>query len=171
MHIPPPQPGEYKPYTLAYISKVPDGQVAGMLADNLGIAQQMIATLSDEQLLHAYAPGKWTVREVLLHILDCERVYAYRALRLGRGDATELPGFDENLYAPASGANSRSRQSLLDEYASVRAATLTLLQSLPAGAYTNSAIINGHTTSLRAVAYMMAGHEQHHLDILRERYL
>lgn len=171
MHISLPQPGEYAPYAIAYISKVPDGKALHMLLNNLQEVQDIIAPMTDAQLLHAYAVGKWTIKELLVHMMDSERIFAYRALRVGRGDTTELPPFEENDYAPASLANTRTKQSLLDEYAAVRAATLTLLHSMEPQVYTNSTIINGHNVSLRAIAYMIAGHERHHLDVLKERYL
>jgi uncharacterized damage-inducible protein DinB len=171
MHISLPQQGEYAPYAISYISKVPEGMVLQTLVDNLMEMQQIVTPMSDAQLLHAYAPGKWTIKELMVHMMDCERIFAYRALRIGRGDTTPLPPFEENNYAPASRANSRSKQSLLDEYAAVRAATLTLLHSFGEEVYMNSTMVNGQNVSLRAVAYMIAGHECHHLQILKERYL
>jgi Protein of unknown function (DUF664). len=171
MQISLPETGEYSPYAIAYISKVPEGKPLHMLLGNLQEVQDMIAPMSDAQLLHAYAPGKWTIKELLVHILDAERIFAYRALRIGRGDTTPLPPFEENDYAPASLANGRTKQSLLDEYTAVRTATLTLLHSFDEQLMTNSTMVSGQNVSLRALAYMMAGHERHHLDVLRERYL
>ncbi len=119
----------------------------------------------------AYAPGKWTLKEVILHCSDAERIFAYRALRIARGDATPLPGWDEGAYAPQSEANARSVLSLLDELESVREATVTLFDGLPEAAWTRRGVANGHPCSVRGLAWITAGHLLHHMDIITERYL
>ena len=121
--------------------------------------------------MHRYAPGKWTIKEVLIHICDTERIFAYRALRIGRGDITPLPGFEQDDYVPVSQANSRSIKNILAEYESVRKATLTLFNSMPRQAFTHIGTCNNSPVSLRALAYMIAGHEMHHVAIIKERYL
>lgn len=172
MLISKPPVGEYPPYALAYINKVPDdGRILEHLQNNTSVLRSLIGSLSEEQLAYRYAPGKWTIKEVLIHITDSERIFAYRALRIGRGDTTPLPGFEQNDYVPASLAGERSIQSILEEYDSVRKATLTLLNNMPATAYTNITACNNAPCSLRALAYMIAGHEMHHVDIIKERYL
>jgi uncharacterized damage-inducible protein DinB len=124
-----PAPGTYVPYFLNYISQVPEG------ADPLALMQQqpaalraLLGALSEEQALTSYAPGKWTIKEMLLHIIDTERIFAYRALRFARQDAQPLPGFDENAYAAASGANARALPDLLAEYEAVRQASIHLFR-------------------------------------------
>ena len=119
---------------------------------------------------HAYAPGKWTVKEVIGHLCDAERVFAYRAMRFARADATELPGFDENAYVANANFRSRTMDDLLDEMFAVRAATLSLAKHLPESAMSNRGSANGSPVTVRALFYIIAGHERHHLGILRERY-
>jgi uncharacterized damage-inducible protein DinB len=167
-----PLEGEYSPYTITYINHLPDdGEVLKHLTAGLGAMQELVAPLSEAQLLHRYAPGKWSIKEVLVHIIDAERIFAYRALRIGRNDTTPLPGFEENDYAAESYADDRSIDSIMKEYELVRRSTILLFDSLPAETATRSTIINNHTTSLRALPYIIAGHELHHIAILRERYL
>lgn len=167
-----PLEGEYNPYTITYINQLPDdGEVLQHLAAGLGAMQELVAPLSETQLLHRYAPGKWSIKEVLVHIMDAERIFAYRALRIARNDKTPLPGFEENDYTPQSFADGRSIESIMTEYEAVRRNTLLLFDGLPDETATRSTVINNHNTSLRALPYIIAGHELHHITILRERYL
>lgn len=169
--IPRPSPGEYPAYAAMYVDLVPDdGQVLAHLERGGRVVHDLFSSLSAERLAHRYAAGKWTPKEILLHLVDDERIYAYRALRFARGDSTELPGFDQEPYAVASRADGRSVQSLLEEHAAVRRATLTLFDNLPGEALARSGIANGAEVTVRALAYHIAGHELHHLAVLRERY-
>jgi hypothetical protein len=118
-----------------------------------------------------YASGKWTLKEVVGHLSDDERIFAYRALTIARGDPTPLPGFDEKTYVGAAGFETRALADLLAEYRSVRDATITLLRGLPAEAWLRRGIVNEYEASVRGLAFHIAGHELHHLRILRERYL
>lgn len=118
-----------------------------------------------------YAPGKWTLKEVIGHLADDERIFAYRALCIARGDARELPGFDENLYARGAGFEARQLADLLAEYRAVRQATIALLTGLPADAWRRRGMVNGYGASVRGLAFHIAGHELHHLRILRGKYL
>ena len=118
-----------------------------------------------------YAEGKWTIKEILMHIVDDERVYAYRALRFARNDKTELPGFEQDDYARYSGANERSVGDILEEFATVRCATVSLFQGFDSAALVRSGIADGQVMSVRAAAYHIAGHELRHLNIVKERYL
>jgi uncharacterized damage-inducible protein DinB len=122
-------------------------------------------------LLHRYAAAKWTIKEVLVHVVDDERIYAYRALRFARGDRTQLPGFEQDDYTPLSGANQRPLDDILAEYAAVREATIALFRGLPEEALLRSGVADGKRASVRALGYHIAGHEAHHVSILRERYL
>jgi hypothetical protein len=117
-----------------------------------------------------YAPGKWSVREVVMHLSDVERIMAYRALRVARGDATPLPGFDENAYAPLSNAEALTISALAEEWSDVRRASLSMFRHLPAEAWTRRGTASGAPVSVRALAWIIAGHELHHLSVLIERY-
>ncbi len=167
-----PEAGEYAPYAIQYIGLLPDdGEVLRHLAASLRALRALVGDLPEERLLHRYAPGKWSVKEVVQHIADDERVYAYRALRFARGDTTELPGFEQEPYAAASEADRRSIASLLAELAAVRRGTIELFAGLPRAALFRQGVANGNPMSVRAAAYHIAGHELHHARILRQRYL
>lgn len=169
--IPKPVPGEFPEYARMYIDLLPDD---GRVLDHLATAPVRLAarmqTVSAERLLSRYAPTKWTVKEVLVHIIDDERIYAYRALRFARNDQTTLPGFDQESFARSSEANTRSLKSILMEYRAVRQATVTLFANLDDAALIRSGVADGKHVSVRALAYHIAGHELHHLNILRDRY-
>jgi hypothetical protein len=167
-----PQPGEYAPYAIQYIGLLPDdGDVLKHMLSNFDMLRDTLDALSEEELLHRYAPGKWSIKEVLAHIIDAERIFQYRALRIARNDKTALPGFEENDYAPQSFADERSYEDIMDEYEAVRMSTLTLFHGLQDVTATRSAMVNNNNVSVRALAYTIAGHELHHINILRERYL
>ncbi|MBI1281040.1 MAG: DUF664 domain-containing protein [Anaerolineaceae bacterium] len=170
--IPKPLEGEFAPYAIMYIDLLPDdGLVLRHMQDNLNIIMGLIRPLSEAKLTTPFAAGEWTIKEILLHIIDDERIYAYRALRAARNDQTELPSFDQDLFTTYSGANQRSLDSLFDEYAAVRAATITLFNNVPDEALTRSIVANGHAMSVRAAAYHIAGHELHHLNSIKQNYL
>ncbi len=171
-YIDKPLEDEYAPFAATYINRLPDdAEVLKHMTAGLGALKELITPLSEEQLLHRYAPGKWSIKEVLLHLMDAERIFAYRALRIARNDKTPLPGFDEGTYTPESYADGRSIESIMNEYEAVRKNTLLLFDGLPEETATRTAQVNGHNTSVRALAYMIAGHELHHITLLRERYL
>lgn len=166
-----PNEGEYAPYTISYVGLVPDdGLVLQHLADNLKQTIQLARSFSEEQLVTPCAPGEWTIKEILLHIIDTERIFAYRALRVARNDATALPGFEQDDYVPFSNANGRSLDSIFEEFTAVRQATLTLFQTFDETALTREGIVSGHTMSVRAAAYIIAGHELHHFNSIKENY-
>ena len=170
--IPKPLPGEYDPYTIMYIKFLPDdGKVLQYLEENAKHIKQFLLALPREKWEYSYAPRKWTLKEILLHIIDDERIYAYSALRFARNDTTELPGFDQDPYAVHSKANERSIESLLDEYSAVRRSTIALFQHLPDDAWLRGGTANNHYVTVRALIYHLAGHELHHLNIIKEKYL
>lgn len=170
--IPKPQPGEYAPYAIMYIGLLPeDGLVLEHMENNLEVVKSLVHSLPEERLITPCAPGEWTIKEILVHIIDDERIYAYRALRFARNDQTELPGFEQDDYTAYSGANQRSLSSILDEYAAVRHATITLFANMNDRVLLRSGVANGHVMSVRAAAYHIAGHELHHLNSIRENYL
>lgn len=161
---------EYAPFYAGYIAGVPEGDVVEFLDDQLNTMMSLLTGLSEAQGDHAYAPGKWTIKDVIQHVADAERIFAYRLLRIARGDATPLPGFEENAYAAQSGAARRTVADLAAEFASVRRATQSLLRSLTPETAVRRGTASGAAVSVRALAWMIAGHANHHLVILRERY-
>jgi uncharacterized damage-inducible protein DinB len=166
-----PASGEFDPYYGRYIDQVPDGDVLETLAAGGAEVAALVRSLPEETGGHRYAPEKWSVREVIGHLADAERIFAYRALRTLRGDATPMEGFDENAYVPAGAFDARTLADLADEYEAVRAATLHLFRSAPEDAVGRTGVANGSPVSARALAWIVAGHERHHLGLLRERYL
>lgn len=167
-----PRPDEYDPYAIMYINLLPDdGLVLQHLAENAEMMKKFFLSLPKEKWEYRYAPGKWTIKEILLHIIDDERIYAYRALRFARNDATELPGFDQDPFALYSQANDRSIESLIEEYSAVRASTILLFKNLPEEAWMRGGKANDHFVTVRALVYHLAGHELHHWNIIKEKYL
>ncbi|MEM7353377.1 MAG: DinB family protein [Acidobacteriota bacterium] len=167
-----PATGEYAPYAAMYIDLLPDdGRVLEYLRKNFEIVRDLTLALSEDQLLSRYAPGKWTIKEILVHIVDDERIYAYRALRFARGDTTELPGFEQDAFAAQSAANGRELSSILAEYSAVRDSTIALFDALPSESLTRTGVADGTRMSVRAIAHHIAGHELHHLRVIREHYL
>jgi uncharacterized damage-inducible protein DinB len=172
MKIEKPVEGEYAPYAMRYIGLLPDdGLVLQHLEDNLKATSELVLSLPEEKLTHRYAEGKWTIKEILVHVVDDERIYAYRALRFARNDETELPGFEQDDYARHSGANERDIRDILREFAAVRWATITLFEGLGRDAHVRAGVADGKVLSVRAAAYHIAGHELRHVNIIKERYL
>jgi hypothetical protein len=167
----PPRPDEYFEYYGRYIALVPSGDVRHHLGAQLQETIAMLSGVPDVQAERAYAAGKWTLKEVVGHVSDTERVFAYRLLRIARADLTPLPGFEQDDWVPASGANERSLASLVLEFATVRAATLQLAAGLSDEAWLRRGTASGHPVSARALAYICAGHERHHQRLIREKYL
>lgn len=166
-----PATAEYDVYYQGYIDRVPEGQVFQALEDGLENTIEVVSELTDEQARLRYAAGKWSIKEVLGHLMDTERVFVYRALCISRNEAQSLPGFDENEYASAADFDERSIVSLLEEYRAVRQATIVFFQGLSEKDWTKHGTANDATISVRALAYIIAGHERHHHQIIRERYL
>jgi hypothetical protein len=166
------QPGidEYADFHKGYMAAVA-GETDAITV--LGRQQQQIEAfrrLTPERAGFRYAPGKWTVREIIGHLSDGERIVAYRLLRIARGDTTPLAGFDEQAYARVSNADHRTIGDLVDELAVVRASTLALVRSLDEASLDRRGTVNDWTLSVRALAYIVAGHLQHHVNVLRDRY-
>ncbi|MEX2467893.1 MAG: DinB family protein [Gemmatimonadota bacterium] len=166
-----PTSDEYAPFYAGYVAKVPDGDVLATLAHGVEETAGVLDGVPEETAERGYAPGKWTLKEVLQHCTDAERIFAYRALRIGRGDTTDLAGWNEETYAPMSRANDRTMASLVDEFRTVRESTLSLLEGLPADAWTRRGRADGREVTVRGVVWITAGHLLHHLGIIRERYL
>ncbi len=167
-----PAPGEFPPYANMYIKLVPDdGLLLKHLANNLEMVKTFVSSLPAEKLLHRYAPGKWTIQEILVHIIDDERIYAYRALCFARNDKTELPGFEQDDYSLYSNANERNIENIMQEYEAVRLATIALYKGLDKSALMREGIANKNKATVRALGYHIAGHELHHINVIKEKYL
>jgi len=167
-----PKPGEYPPYAAMYINLLPDdGKVLNHLEENFRSTKEFILSLPQEKLLYRYAPDKWTIKEILVHIIDDERIYSYRALRFGRNDKTELPGFEQDDFGRHSNANERELKNIFEEYEAVRKATKTLFNGLDEESLTRVGTADGNKTTVRALAYHIAGHELHHISFIRNNYL
>lgn len=165
-----PGPDEHLPYYARYIDLVPGDDAAPALASQHDETRRALAGLDEAGAAYRYAPGKWSVKQVLGHVADVERVFSYRALRIARGDLTPLPGMDERAFAEAAGSEARTLASLVDELGAVRAASRTLFEALDPEALERRGTANDSVISARALAWIIAGHERHHLAILRERY-
>lgn len=166
-----PATGEHLPYFSTYIDQVTEADVLGLMASQVDEVKRFFEALPPARADYAYAPGKWTPKEILGHMTDTERVMTYRALAFSRNDPSPLPSFDENAWVPPAGFGRRSVASLLDEWIAVRRASLAFFNTLLPEATARRGTASNHTLSVRAVAYIITGHVRHHLRVLRERYL
>ena len=166
-----PTADEYAPYYEKYIAKVRDGEILEILAEQSDALRGLFARVPEDHGHFAYAPGKWTLNESLQHVVDTERVFGYRALRIARGDTTPLPGFEQNDWVPLSGANARPLPAIVKEFVTVRAATVALFGGLPNESWDRRGTASGFSVSVRALAFKCAGHALHHEGIFREKYL
>jgi hypothetical protein len=165
-----PQPTEYASYYGKYVALVPGNDIVAILeAQRLQMAQ-FLAARSERDGNFRYAPDKWTVKEVLGHVTDTERIFAYRALRIARGDHKPLSGFEQDDYVRAGGFGERSLADLAEEFGQVRSATVALLRPLGDEAWSRRGVANNNEVTVRALAFIIAGHELHHREILKERY-
>ena len=163
--------GTYPSYFDNYIKHVDAESIADALAIYNNHMLQFFSDISADKATHSYAEGKWTLKEVLQHIIDVERVFAFRALSIARQDSTPLPGFDENDYAANSKANKRTWQNLLDEFEATRKSTNLLLLSFDEEQLASSGITNNAKNTVNAIAYTIIGHVLHHINVVKERYL
>jgi len=170
VRIAPPAPDEYLAYYGKYISLVGADDALPVLERQLADSLALLSPLDDERALHRYAEGKWSVKEVVGHLADGERIFCYRALRFGREDQTPVPGFEENDYVPAGRFDRRPFATLLEEWKAVRAASITLFRSFDEKALIQYGKANNAPITPRALAWIICGHELHHRAILRERY-
>lgn len=166
-----PGPDEYAPYYAGYITKVPEGDLLALLEAQVAEVRDLLGGLTPAQAGHAYAPGKWMVKEVLGHLTDTERVFSHRALSIARGDPVALPSWEHETWIAPARFGERPMASLLAEWTAVRRATLALLAGLPADTPTRRGTASGNPFSVRALAYVPPGHTIWHLEVLRARYL
>jgi hypothetical protein len=165
-----PQTAEYDPYYQKYISLVPEEDILTALAAQTGELAALFDNVPDEKGTHSYGDGKWTVKEVLSHLIDGERMFAYRALRVARGDKTPIEGFEQDGYIEKSHANRRPIAELIKEFTLLRNANLMFFKNLEAGDWIRIGIANGVEVSVRSLAWIMVGHIRHHVSILQDRY-
>ena len=164
-----PEASEFAPFYAGYVGKVPDSGPVQLLEQQIARLEQLQA-LPEDRANHAYAPGKWTVKEVIGHLADAERVFSYRLTRIARGDQTPLAGFDENAWAKTAPHAKRPIARVAAEMIAIRRSTLALIDSLDDTAIANTGVANNSPVSARAICWILAGHSQHHLGILAERY-
>lgn len=169
--LPRPTAADAAPYYSTYVDQVPAGDVLAVLASGVAATRRCLAGLDPALERHRYAPGKWSVREVIGHVLDVERVFGYRAFHIARGEATPLPSMDQDAFARTAGADDRPLADLFDELDHVRAGHLLLFRALDAAAWERTGIASDVPVRVRALPFLMAGHEIHHRRILAERYL
>lgn len=162
---------EFAPFFAGYIARVPETDVLGVLAAQPAELRARLSALPRDQETYRYALGKWSVREVVGHVGDAERVFGYRAFCFARGDEGPLPGFDENAYVQRAGFDELPLTALVEEFAALRAANVAGLRRVGTAGFGCSGIANGNRVTVRALAFMMAGHVRHHLAVLEERYL
>ena len=165
-----PEPDEIPSHYVGYIKRVPELDPVNVCAAQIEDTATLLRGLSDTEAMYRYERGKWSIKEVVGHLADADRIMAYRALRIARGDTTPLPGFDENAYVPVAKFDSRSLADLVGELRTVRAATLALLRTFDADAWLRRGTASGKPVSVRALAFTIPGHERHHVEILRTRY-
>ena len=166
-----PGPDEFAPYYGRYITRVRDGQIVATLREQLGDTLGLLRAIPESRGGHRYAEGKWSIRECIGHMSDTERVFAYRAMRFARDDRTALPGFDENAFVANSAFDQRTLSSLADEFEAVRRATVALFDPLTPDELLRRGTASDNPVSVRALAWIIAGHELHHREILATRYL
>jgi len=162
---------EYALSFAGYVARIADDEdVVAVLASQLNVVGARLAGIAEARGDYRYAPGKWSIKEVVGHLSDTERILAYRVLRIGRGDTTPLPSFDENAYVPEMRAGERTLADLTGEWGDVRRATIALFRNLPAPAWPRRGVASDKPISVRALAYIIAGHVRHHLEVLETRY-
>lgn len=166
-----PEPTEYDPVFATYIDKVPEGDILSILTENAERTLALLASCPEAREQHAYAPGKWSIRELVGHVIDAERLFAYRALHFARGDTTPLPGTNSSAWAQRANAAERPLRALAAELASVRGSTVNLFASFDAPTLEATGVAGGRRFSVRSLAYMIAGHEIHHRGVLEDLYL
>ena len=166
-----PAPSEYAPHYGRYIDRVPEGDLAAQLEGQMQELDHLLADLPENSGSFRYAEGKWSLKELVGHLTDTERIMAYRLLRIARGDRTPLAGFEQDDYVHASRADARPLRALATEFTAVRRATLALVQSLDEEAWMRQGTASGQPVSAAALAHVIAGHVAHHLEIMVDRYL
>ena len=170
-NIPKPTTADYNPYYANYIEQVGDQNIEEMLHRNLKEVPEFLHAISEDKWHYRYDKGKWSIAEVIMHLIDAEQIFAYRVLRIARGDTTPLAGFDQEMLVQTCGVENRSKYSVIEEYKVTRKATLALLRGLTEESFSRKGNASGKDISVNALCYIIAGHEAHHISVLKERYL
>ena len=166
-----PQPDETSKYFQLYTSQVPEGDIVQLLRAQIDESLALLGSISEERAEHRYQPDKWTIKEVVGHVTDIEWAFTYRVMRFARGDQTPLPGVDQDVLVPGADFSTRTLASLADEWRHLRAANTVLFDSLTDEALQRTGVASDSEFSVRGILYVIAGHELHHMRVLRERYL
>lgn len=162
---------EYAPYYGTYVSLVPEGDVVEVMGRQLAEVEELLGGVEESRGSHTYAPGKWTIRQLTGHVVDCERIFAYRAMAIARGERQPLPGMDQDEYMAASDFDSRALADLAAEFAHARAANILMFRGLPEAAWLRRGVASEKEVTVRGLAHILVGHAAHHLNVLRARYL
>jgi len=166
-----PEAGEYAPYYARYVDLVPSGNIIETLRRQMTDTLTLLSSLTQEQANHRYSPEKWSVKEIIGHLVDSERVFSYRALRFARNDRTPLPGFEQDGYVVNGGFDRRELSDLAKEYEMVRGGSIKLFEGLDGEAWERRGMANESEVSVRALAWIIGGHELHHKEVIKSRYL
>jgi len=166
-----PEISEYNPFYETYIKKIPEGDISQILNEQCEKTAATLKELSEKQALFRYRPDKWSIKEVMGHVTDTERIMSYRLLSIARGETVSLPGFDQNAYVENASFDKMSLEDILAHFIAVRNATVLLLKSLSDTDWLKSGFANEAKVTVRALAYIIAGHERHHFELINERYL
>ena len=165
-----PEPSEHNAYFKRYIDLVPEMDITAALETQLGVTSRVLRATGEERGSFRYAPGKWSIKEVVGHIGDGERVFGYRAMCIARGETTSLPNFDENTYAAQAGFDGWKLAELIDQLEQLRRSHILMLRNLPEKAWDRKGVASDSPATPRSLAYIRVGHERHHLNVLREKY-
>ena len=166
-----PEKNEYAPYYDRYVSLIPDADVVATLERQIEDTIALLRGVGEERAGHRYEPGKWSIKQVVGHMIDTERIFAYRALAIARGEQQPLPGMDQNEYMAGADFDARTLADLAEEFSHVRRANVLMLRGLSEDAWSRRGVASDNEVTVRAIAYIIAGHEAHHVQVLRTRYL
>jgi hypothetical protein len=166
-----PGAGEYAPYYEKYVSLVPEGDIVETLSKQSGETLALLRSIPEERAGHAYEPGKWSIRQLVGHVIDTERIFAYRALAIARGERASLPGMEQDEYMEHASFDGRTLESLCEEFAHVRRANVLMMRGFDADAWARRGVASDNEVTVLALAHIIAGHELHHVNVLRARYL
>src|SRR2546425_7991517 len=162
---------EYAPYYQSYVDQVSENDIMAVLRSGLDDLDVLLGRVPAEKETYRYAEGKWTIREIVGHLIDSERVFGYRALCIARGEKQNLPGFDQNDYMQTAPYNQIELEDLLSEMRLVRLSNVAMFRSLDQEAWNRTGIANANEVTVRALAFIMGGHMRHHMNVLKQRYL
>jgi uncharacterized damage-inducible protein DinB len=171
IQFPKPLPSELNSYQKSYVAMVAGEDLIAQLEKNRESTVSLLRNLPKERISYRYAPGKWSIPEIIVHIIDSERIFSYRMLCFSRGEKASLPGYEENDYAAESEASARPIESIIEEYTHVRNATISLLKSFSEKQFLRKGRANNNDSSVQIMAYMLAGHEIHHMNVIKEKYI